>query len=249
MSGTTLRLLSDRVVDVVPGLTLTTLPGWTLDALNVGPFRSARGYDAHLVRTLGSTFDWSDEFRFGDGTLLLETLILKVPERNLDREELAVWRESPVSPGLLRLRERESFLFDGTTARHLAPDGSALLCYFEELTPTERRYRINVAPSLDLLCADGRYYGWMLSWPIRHLIPDTMGGPSFPSRLEDDPGLVSLVLEYHQLVSGNTLDRLNAQEPVLKAALIALRERTSPPETLSRRALRERIDALLDTFY
>ena len=82
MSGTTLRLPSDRAVDVVPGLTLTTVPGWTLDALNVGPFRSARGYDAHLARTLGSTFDWSDEFRFGDDTLLLETLILKVPERN-----------------------------------------------------------------------------------------------------------------------------------------------------------------------
>jgi hypothetical protein len=210
---------------------------------------SARGHDAYLARTLGSTFDWSDEFRFGDGTLLLETLILKVPERNLDREELAAWRQSPVSPGLLRLRERESFLFDGTTARHLALDGSALLCFFEELAPTERRYRIHVAPSLDLLCDDGRYYGWMLSWPMRHLIPDTMGGPSSPFRLEDDPGLVSLVLEYHQLVSDDTLERLNAQEPALKAALLVLRERTSPPDTLSRSALRERIDALLDTFY
>jgi hypothetical protein len=249
MNDTTLCLPSGRAVDVVPGLTLTTLPGWTLDALNVGPFRSARGYDAHLARTLGSTFDWGDEFRFGDDTLLLETLILKVPERNLDRGELAFWKESPVSPGLPRLRGRGSFLFDGTTARHLAPDGSALLCYFEELAPTERRYRINVAPSLDLLCDDGRYYGWMLARPVRHLIPDTMGGPSSPSRLEDDAGLVPLVHEYHQLVSDDTLDRLNAQDPALKAALTALRERTHPLETLSRRALRERIDALLDTFY
>ncbi|OJH36220.1 hypothetical protein [Cystobacter ferrugineus] len=249
MNGTTLRLPSHRAVDVVPGPALTTLPGWTLDALNVGPFRSARGYDAHLARTLGSTFDWGDEFRFGDDTLLLETLILKVPERNLDRGELVAWMESPVAPGLLRLRERESFLFDGTTARHLALDGSALLCYFEELAPTQRRYRINVAPSLDLLCDDGRYYGWMLAWPVRHLIPDTMGGPSSPSRLEDDARLVPLVLEYHQLVSDDTLDRLNARDPTLKAALTSLRERTSPPETLSRRALRERIDALFDTFY
>jgi hypothetical protein len=28
---------ADHSLDVVPGLTLTTLPGWTLDALNVGP--------------------------------------------------------------------------------------------------------------------------------------------------------------------------------------------------------------------
>lgn len=249
MNGTTLRLPSDRSVDVVTGLTLTTLPGWTLDALNVGPFRSAQGYDAHLARTLGSTFDWSDEFRFGADTLLLETLILNVPERNLDRGELAAWKESPVFPGLLRLRERESFLFDETTARHLARDGSALLCFFEELVPTERRSRINVAPSLDLLCDDGRYYGWMLAWPVRHLIPATMGGLSAPSRLEDDAGLVPLVVEYHQLVSDDTLDRLNAQDPELKTTLTALRERISPPKTLSRRALRERIDTLLDTFY
>jgi hypothetical protein len=249
MNGTTLRLPSGHSVDVVPGLTLTTLPGWTLDALNLGPFRSVRGYDTHLARTLGSTFDWSDEFRFGDETLLLETLILKVPERNLDRGEVAAWKESPVSPGLLRLRERESFPFDGTTARYLALDGSVLLCYFEELAPTERRYRINVAPSFDLLCDDGRYYGWMRAWPVRHLIPDTLGGLSSPSRLEDDPGLMPLVLKYHQLVSDDTLDRLNAQDPTLKAALTALRERIIPPETLSRRALRERIDALLDTFY
>ena len=249
MNGTTLSLLSDRTVDVVLGHALTTLPAWTLDALNVGPLRSSPGYDAHLARTLGSTFDWSDEFRFGEETLLLETLILKVPERNLDRGDLALWRESPVFPGLLRLRERGSFLFDGTTARHLAPDGSALLCFFEELAPAERRYRINIAPSLDLLCDDGRYHGWMLSWPVRHLIPGTMEGPSLPSQLEDDPGLVSLLCEYQQLVADDTLDRLNGQDPALKTALTSLRERSSPPETLSRRALRERIDALLDTFY
>jgi hypothetical protein len=57
------------------------------------------------------------------------------------------------------------------------------------------------------------------------------------------------VHEYHQLVSDDTLDRLNERDPALKAALTALRERTSPPETLSRRALRERIDELLDSFY
>lgn len=249
MNGTTLRLISDRVVDVVPGQALTTLPGWTLDALNVGPFRSAQGYDDHFARTMGSTCDFGDEFRFSDDTLLLETLILNVPERNLDRGELAAWKESPVSPGLLRLRERESFLFDETTARYFARDGSALLCFFDELIPTERRYRINVAPSLDLLSDDGRYYGWMLSWPVRYLIPGTLGGSSSPARLEDDLGLVPLVHEYHQLVSDDTLDRLNERDPALKAALTALRERTCPPETLSRRALRERIDELLDSFY
>ncbi|HLL06945.1 MAG TPA: hypothetical protein VK539_40595 [Myxococcaceae bacterium] len=217
--------------------------------LNVGPFRSAQGYDAHFARTMGSTCDFGDEFRFGGETLLLETLILNVPERNLDRGELAAWKKSPVFPGLLRLRARESFLFDETTARHLALNGSALVCFFEELAPTERRYRINVAPSLDLLCDDGRYYGWMLSWPVRHLVPNMLGGPSSPSRLEDDPGLVSLVCEYQQLVSDDTLDRLNEQDPALKAALTALRERTNSPETLSRRALRERIDELLGTFY
>jgi hypothetical protein len=249
MNGTTLRLLSGHIVDVVPGHALTTLPGWTLDVLSVGPFRSAQGYDAHLARTMGSTCDFGDEFRFGGDTLLLETLILNVPERNLDRGDLAVWKESPVSPGLLRLRERESFLFDETTARHLAHDGSALLCFFEEIVPTERRSRLNVAPSLDLLCDDDRYYGWMLSWPVRHLIPGALGGPSSPARLEDDPALVALVCEYQQLVSDDTLDRLNEQDPALKTALTALRERTSPPETHSRRALRERIDELLDTFY
>jgi len=125
-------------------------------------------------RALGSTCDFGDEFRFGADTLLLETLILKVPERNLDRGELAAWQESPVSPGLLRLRERASFLFDETTARHLARDGSALLCFFEVLAPTEGRYRFHIAPSLDL---------------------------------------VSLVSEYQQLVSGDTLDRLNERDP------------------------------------
>jgi hypothetical protein len=125
----TLRLPSNCTVDVVPGPTLTTLPEWTLDVLSVGPFRCAQGYDAHFARTMGSTCDFGDEFRFGDDTLLLETLILNVPERNLDRGELAAWKESPVSPGLLRLRERESFLFDETTARYFARDGSALLAF------------------------------------------------------------------------------------------------------------------------
>lgn len=46
----TLRLPSNCTVDVVPGSTLTTLPGWTLDVLSVGPFPSAQGYDTHLAR-------------------------------------------------------------------------------------------------------------------------------------------------------------------------------------------------------
>ncbi|XXF79043.1 hypothetical protein P2318_04630 [Myxococcaceae bacterium GXIMD 01537] len=249
MTSTTIRLLSERAVDVVPGHTLTTLPGWTLGALNVGPFRSSPGYDARLARTLGSTFDWSDEFRFDSGTLLLETVILKVPERNLDRGDLAAWKESPVISGLLHLRERESFPFDETNARYLAPDGSALLCFYEELTPMGQRLRINIAPSLDLLCVDGRYYGWMLFWPSRHLIPDSRGGAHSPLVLEDDPGMVPLVREYQQLVSEDTLDRLNEQDAALLTALKALRERTGSYETLPRRALRERIDAVLDTFY
>ncbi|ADO70194.1 hypothetical protein [Stigmatella aurantiaca] len=57
-----------------------------------------------------------------------------------------------------------------------------------------------------------------------------------------------LVYEYQQLVSDETLDRLTERDPALKAALTSLRERTSPPETLSRRALREHIDELLDAF-
>jgi hypothetical protein len=62
----TLRLPSDRAVDVVPGPTLTTLSGWTLDALNGGPFPSSRGYDAHRARTL-----WRERMRpEADGALV-----------------------------------------------------------------------------------------------------------------------------------------------------------------------------------
>jgi|GEM_PF-1999681 len=249
MTSTTLRLLSDHMVDVVPGHTLSTLPGWTLDVLNVGPFRSSPGYDARLARTVGSTFDWSDEFRFDSSTLLLETVILKVPERNLNRGDLAAWKASPVIQGLLRLRERESFPFDETSARYLAPDGSALLCFYEEITPTGQHRRINIAPSLDLLCVDDRYYGWMLFWPSRHLIPDSRGGPHAPPALEDDPGVVPLVCEYQQLVSEDTLDRLNEQDAALLTALNELRGRTESCETMPRRVLRKRIDAVLETFY
>ncbi|NVJ14289.1 hypothetical protein [Myxococcus sp. AM010] len=249
MNNTTLRLFSGRAVDVVPGRTLATLPGWTIDALNVGPFPSSPGYDAHLARTLGSTFDWSDEFRFDKDTLLLETIILKVPERNLNRGDIAAWKECPATPGLLRLREHESFSFDETGARHMAPDGSALICFYEELTSEGHRLRINIAPSLDLLCIDDRHYGWMLSWPAQHLIPDSRGGICSPPYLEDEPEVVPLVWEYQQLVSDDTLDRLNEKDPSLLTALKALREKTGPSGTLPRQALRQRIDALLDTFY
>ena len=71
---------SEARAHVIPDAMVESPPTWSLQTLNLGPARSSPDYESHLARTVGSSYDWSDELRFARGDGRLCSVVLKTPE-------------------------------------------------------------------------------------------------------------------------------------------------------------------------
>jgi hypothetical protein len=230
------------------GASLDDVPTWSLQTLNAGPARSSPAYGRHLEATIGSSYDWSDEFRFDKRTGKLTSFVLKMPEAGALEPAIArSWLALPRRTGIPVLDHRENgFHVDPLDLRHLAEDAAALVVAGAALPRADRdSLRLAVGRDTDLLFHHGRYSGWTLGSPIAHLVSEP--GEAAPGT--DDPRLREPLREYLALVVEPSIARMSDEDPDLREALRALRARVRSVDAGPARALESSIERVLDTFY
>jgi hypothetical protein len=227
---------------------LDASPTWSLQTLNLGPSRSSSDYDRHVARTVGSSYDWSDEFRFERANGRMCSLVLKTPEGGETDPRIAeLWLSRPREPGLPVLDKCDlGFHIDPLDTRYLAHDASGLLAAAADLAPADSdSLRLSVAPDVDLLFHRGRYCGWILGDPVSHL-----GETPVPLRsVGDSTRQHELLRAYLALVKEPNIARMSEEDPALLAELRALRARAGSTDGHAALLLANGIDQVIETFY
>ena len=249
-----IELQPSVMAEIVLDGRLSALPRWGLKYLSlmVGPFSNGNEHERYYLETVGSgdTFRSAyDEFRFNQESLELMSVWFHVPEENLASGELLDgWRvRQPVS-GTLRLRSPLTFLAEPTTMRWMESDGKFLAGVHDRVLDQAEEYlRLCIAQDLDLLIADNRLCGWMLSNPTRYLV-DLW---EEPDQSEPEAELGSMVAEFLAVVHKRQLRRLMEKDPALLAALTALRARLGHNQGHRTQCtvFREAIDDVIERFY
>jgi hypothetical protein len=233
---------------VEPGTGIEGVPTWSIQTLNAGPLRSSPAYDRHLRDTVGSSYDWSDEFRFDKRSGRLTSFVLKTPELGqVDPEVAGGWLALPRQTGIPVLEDRENgFHIDPLDLRFLANDGSALVVTDASLPRADGdSLRLAIDTDVDLLFHRGRYRGWILNNPVAHLVAEP--GDRIPG--SDDPRLHDLLREYLTLVVQPNIDRMSDEDPAMREALEALASRIQAVNAVQARALESAVERVLEVFY
>jgi hypothetical protein len=243
-----MRILFPAPGRLTPGRSLTQTPTWDIRTLNAGPTRSAPEYDQHVAETVGSTYDWGDELRFDRRTGLLASFILTTPEDGgIDPAIARSWLCLHRREGLPAIDDRRAgFEVDPLDLRLLSDDGHHLVASDQHLEPAGGdAVRVAIHPDVDLLFQRHRYVGWMLHHPIAHLV----AAPGEPPPSGDDPRITTVLRDYLTLVVQPQIDRMNAEDPGVRAELEALDARVAALDGSAASALRRRIRETLDNFY
>jgi hypothetical protein len=233
---------------VVPGAEIGGTATWSIQTLNCGPLRSSPAYEQHLRGTVGSSYDWSDEFRFDNLTGRLLSFILKTPETGLlDPEVAGTWLALPRQPGVPVLDERENgFHIDPLDLRFLANDASSLVAADRDLSRADRdSLRLEIGPDVDLLFQRSRYRGWILNQPVAHLVGEP--GDKIPGT--DEAALHDCLRQYIALVIQPNIDLMSDEDPGMRLELQQLRTRIHAIDAVQARALERAVERILETFY
>lgn len=239
---------SEARAHVIPDAMVESPPTWSLQTLNLGPARSSPDYESHLARTVGSSYDWSDELRFARGDGRLCSVVLKTPEAGeTDAHIAARWLAWPRRRGLPVLVQRDQgFHVDPLDTRYLAPDASGLIAAAADLAqPDDSCVRLEIAPDLDLLFQHGRYCGWILNAPLHHLGALPVSAPA----QVDDAALPELLRAYLALLCEPNLSRMSDEDPTLLADLRALHTRATHLAGAAAGTIASSIERAIDTFY
>jgi hypothetical protein len=244
-AGATARVSSAKTVP---------LPVFCLiDAVSLSLPPSHRDF-VHGAGTFGSSLETGDELRFDGESHALTTAFLSVPELNGDCSQ---WYPVATMPahrrGTLKLSTRDPFSVLRTDVRVFDPDGAALICVREHVAPHQIDGVLEVAPNFALLTANDRYCGWRLQNPIARLRPaeleleadgDADGRPQ--AHGQEARHLERLF----QLVNEDTINDLYEGSDRLSQQLESLRdELASQRDSIAARAIRERIEALLQRWF
>jgi hypothetical protein len=233
---------------VVLGESLPDVPTWSIETLNAGPSRSSPAYGRHLEATTGSSFDWSDEFRFDRRTGRLTSFVLKTPEAGpLDPAIARSWLALPRTTGIPVLDRRENgFHVDPLDLRYLAEEACILVVACSTLPLADRHsLRLAIGRDTDLLFHQGRYSGWILASPVAHLVSSS----GERAAGVDDHHLDEPLREYLSLVMEPNISRMSDADPDLQAALHTLRTRVRSLAGRPARILESAIERVLETFY
>lgn len=239
---------SETVAHIEFGACIDDVPTWSIATLNAGPPRSSSNYAQHLQNTVGSSYDWSDEFRFDKRTGRLTSFVLKTPETGVLDSRVAIsWLALPPQIGIPALADREKgFHVDPLDLRYVSHDTSSLVVADARMqAPDSSSLRISIARDTDLLFQHGRYSGWILRNPVAHLVSD----PADTAPGTDDVRLHSLLREYLALVIEPNITRMNDEDPALRAALEALGTRITEVDAVQARALADIVEKTLEAFY
>ncbi len=249
-----LKLTPTIQVESIPASSLPGNPRWMLDGriVLVGPYHSVDEHELHIGQTIGST-EWlwsaSDELLFNKESLILESVMLIIPEVTLPSDvSLASWQTAPQETGLLRLVTAQNFQLEPTDFRFIDPEGKALTCIKKsalEASHTERR--LQIAYHLELLFSDDELCGWSLLHPADYVV-DAWEEPSFA---DNDELFPTLVYEYLQLVRDPYIELMEEKDAEVLAALQILYARIQAEHSSSRRRtiLRAALADKLDRFY
>lgn len=248
-------------LELAPGTTARLVVGspaphqvfWFVDSVSIGLSPSHRCHASLLERTTGSSSVSGDELRFAEESEALVSGFLAVPEVN---GNWADWRHvlqaSELLSGKLVLGTGESFLLEPMDTRVFDPAGSAMICALGGVKPSGITARYEVAPGFGMLVARDVYSGWYLQNPVSRLcqnedeLPDDVAtDPSDRSSIS--PSLVTRLLS---VICEDTMDDLYRGDEGLRLKLESLaREASTAAQTVATRAIRAKVDELLDWWF
>ncbi|KYF71252.1 hypothetical protein [Sorangium cellulosum] len=239
--------------EVLHNQNIPFIPEWQFRTLTVGPRRSSPIYDQHIVDTVGSSYDFGDEMRFGKEDGLLRGLVLTMPDRNMENavDAIDAWLNTTRIQALLRLASPIPFALDGADVRAMDEDGRILLATLNSGARWDgQRLRIAVSTDTDLLFTDGRFCGWLLMNPLEHLRYGDGRGAE-PSAASSGGEALELLRSYLALVAEPNIERMEDQDEELKIALADLKHRAAQASLreLKAREITAQLDDLLDRFY
>jgi len=250
-----LELLDSIAMEVLPTARIERNPRWMLDGRTVliGPYHSSDEHERHVGQTIGST-DWlwsaSDELRFDTKTLILQSVMLTVPDATLPSDlSLASWQTAPRESGLLRLLTAKNFRLEPTDFRWMDAQGKALTCLYKAAVemPQKQQLRLRIAQNLEFFFADEKFCGWSLIDPGRFVV-NAWEEPAFE---EVDEQFVVLLHGYLELVTDPYIEQMEDKSPKLLEALLDLYTRIQDDHSSSMRSniLRAAVADKLDRFY
>lgn len=217
--------------------------------------RSRAGADSALVGSRGPLVGPHDVMLFAaDSGALADALLFSGDPPSDPGRDLSAWLAAAPVEGVLRLKEPRDFRVPHVEDRQYTPDGGAV-GYFLAGAPMRPAdpARARIAPGVDLLLERDRYVGWAVVEPERYLA-DLTERPWPGARAEPaDPELGALIARYFGEIrsDGETLGRLQDQDPRLLAALRSIRRDLDlEAGAFSRRAvLQLRVDQTLDFYF
>ena len=244
--------LEDSVeVEVIRGQILPLIPKWFLkpDNVVVSSHRNMEEHEQQHLKTIGSG-NWhaplGNEFRFTEDNLLLTSVWVKATEENLESSSvMEKWTNIEPVSGILRLLSHQSFRCELNEYRWISPNGKFLAAIEDtDIIESDDKFRLRVAQDFDLLFAEQKWCGWLLSNPARYLAE--------PNSLADlDTELPLLAYEYISLISEPNIDLLYDKEPEFLQRIIDLRAKIdlNSGATEHRREIHTALEEIIESFY
>jgi hypothetical protein len=149
--------------------------------------------------------------------------------------------------GLLRLESSGGFNIEPTTFRWFDHSSRQLICINEAATsePCDR-LRLQITRDVDLLFANGKLCGWILSHSVNYLV----NAWEAPYKNEPNDDLANLLHEYLELISDPNIERMEDEDPNILQKLLDLRTRAGHSQSSQQqRILYSSIEGILDLFY
>jgi hypothetical protein len=252
-----IELANSVTAEIIPGnQSLSSCPLLEIRDLSlcIGSYNSGEEHEKHIVYDTIGSGNWYqsdfDEFCFDKTNRLLKSIWLHIPEENIYLEEdfISLWsNESPII-GTLCLIEPDNFSPEPTDYRWFDPKGQMLVCLYEYAISTDFEVtRLRIAQDFDLVFSDGQLQGWILFQPFKYV------GKTWeqPRPEEGDIELGSIIHEYLQLISEDTIDKLMDKDSELLQSLLSLKRKTENSDRLGyqRVALKDCIESIVDSFY
>lgn len=245
-------LFGEMPVRVVAGGPLRCPARLSLGDLLVisGPYQSADEHERHLLETSGAgtwVYNASDELRFFLGAGELASAWLRIPGCVApDSADLGSWLRAGRVEGQPEVAPGSSFDLPPGSVRWCEGSGSVLVCLTDEGYSGDAvvRSRLRIAQDLDVLMADGRYVGWCLAHPARHLSNSWTENPASL----DDPELGAWLARYFALTGDVAFEAIEDGDGTPLDRLKELRADVHSEEgnRPGRRILRDVLDELID---
>ena len=230
---------------------LSSIPRWDPKpgSILIASHTNTEERERQFIQTIGSG-NWlyleSNEFRFNKENLLLESIFVKPSEENIESDlVIEEWLDLKPVQGTLRLLSPQSFKCESDNLRWMSPDGKLLAAIFEaDWVESDDKFRLRVAQDFDLLFAEQKWSGYMLSNPARYLAE-----PNSPA--DSDTELPLLAFEYVSLICEPNIDDLYDEEPEFLQKILKLRNKINLKDGAveHRRVLYDCLNEIIEYFY